>query len=107
MIKRLLIICVKGYRYFLSPWLGASCRFEPTCSAYSIQALEKYGAVKGSVLTIWRIIRCHPGCTGGHDPVPEKTSGTNQGLFTRLMYSGRTSELKSRAGQAQNTEKNL
>lgn len=107
MVKKWLIACVKGYRYLLSPWLGNSCRFEPTCSVYSIQALEKHGAFKGSALTAWRILRCHPGCAGGYDPVPENSSKTNQGLFTRLIDSERISELKSGAGQAQNTERNL
>jgi putative membrane protein insertion efficiency factor len=69
-MKRILIGIVKGYRLFLSPWLGSSCRFEPTCSVYSIQALEAHGAAAGSYLTLARIARCHPWCAGGHDPVP-------------------------------------
>jgi len=69
--RRALIGLVRGYRYFLSPWLGSSCRFEPTCSAYALQALEKHGATTGSVLTVTRIARCHPWCAGGHDPVPD------------------------------------
>jgi uncharacterized protein len=70
--RRLLIALVKGYRLFLSPWLGSSCRFEPTCSAYSLQALEQHGAGMGSYLTLRRLVRCHPFCAGGHDPVPEQ-----------------------------------
>jgi putative membrane protein insertion efficiency factor len=69
--RRLLIALVRGYRLLLSPWLGSSCRFEPTCSAYSLQALERHGALLGSGLTLARIARCHPWCAGGHDPVPE------------------------------------
>ena len=61
---------VRGYRLLLSPWLGSSCRFEPTCSAYSLEALEQHGAAKGSYLTLRRLARCHPWCVGGHDPVP-------------------------------------
>ena len=65
-----LIGIVKGYRLLLSPWLGSACRFEPTCSVYSIQALETHGAAKGSYLTLKRLGRCHPWCDGGLDPVP-------------------------------------
>jgi putative membrane protein insertion efficiency factor len=81
MIKKLLITVVKGYRLLLSPWLGSSCRFEPTCSAYSLQALEQHGAAAGSYLTVSRLLRCHPWCAGGHDPVPAKAPR----LFTRLF----------------------
>jgi putative membrane protein insertion efficiency factor len=70
MIRFLLIGLVKGYRLLLSPWLGSACRFEPTCSAYSLQALQLHGAAKGSYLTLRRLGRCHPWCAGGHDPVP-------------------------------------
>lgn len=69
--RRLLIALVKGYRLLLSPWLGSSCRFVPTCSAYSLDALQQHGAGMGSYLTLRRLVRCHPFCAGGHDPVPE------------------------------------
>ena len=65
-------IPVRGYRLFLSPWLGRSCRFQPTCSAYAMEALEKHGAIKGSLLAVKRIGRCHPLGGEGYDPVPEK-----------------------------------
>jgi putative membrane protein insertion efficiency factor len=78
--QRLLMALVRGYRFFLSPWLGSACRFEPTCSVYSLQALERHGALGGSYLTLHRLARCHPWCNGGHDPVPD----TLGGLFTRL-----------------------
>jgi len=71
MIRQLLIGIVKGYRLILSPWLGSVCRFTPTCSAYSLEALERHGAAAGSYLTVARIARCHPWCQGGHDPVPQ------------------------------------
>jgi putative membrane protein insertion efficiency factor len=70
-MKRPLIWLVKAYRLTLSPWLGSQCRFTPTCSLYSIEALEKHGAAAGSYLTLARIARCHPWCAGGHDPVPD------------------------------------
>lgn len=70
LMQQALVGIVKGYRLFLSPWLGSACRFEPTCSIYSIQALETHGAAKGSYLTLKRLGRCHPWCEGGLDPVP-------------------------------------
>lgn len=70
MFKTLLMGLVKGYRLLLSPWLGSSCRFTPSCSAYSLQALERHGALAGSYLTAARLVRCHPWCAGGHDEVP-------------------------------------
>ena len=83
MIQRLLIGVVKGYRLLLSPWLGSCCRFEPTCSAYSMQALQAHGAAAGSYLTLARLARCHPWCAGGHDPVPTEKPR----LFTQLLPS--------------------
>ncbi len=70
MMKRLLIGLVRLYRFALSPWLGSSCRFEPTCSAYALDALSAHGAAAGSVLVVSRLARCHPWCAGGPDPVP-------------------------------------
>ena len=61
---------VRGYQIFISPLLGPHCRFTPTCSAYFIEAVNKYGPFKGSWLGIKRILRCHPGNPGGYDPVP-------------------------------------
>ncbi len=61
---------IRFYRAAISPLLGANCRFIPTCSAYAMQAIEKYGAWKGGWLALRRILRCHPFCKGGYDPVP-------------------------------------
>jgi uncharacterized protein len=68
--QRFLMAVVKGYRLLLSPWLGSQCRFEPTCSAYALEALNRHGAGRGSYLAARRILRCHPWCAGGYDPVP-------------------------------------
>ena len=57
-----LILLVRGYRFLLKPWLGSACRFEPTCSAYAIEALQRHGALGGSALTGWRLLRCQPWC---------------------------------------------
>lgn len=64
----LLIAAVRCYQIFLRPLLGRHCRFTPSCSQYFILAVKKYGAIKGSVLGIWRICRCNPFNPGGHDP---------------------------------------
>lgn len=80
--QTLLIGLVRAYRLLLSPWLGSSCRFEPSCSAYSVQALQQHGAAVGSYLTLRRLARCQPWCKGGHDPVPPTRSAS---LFTRLV----------------------
>ena len=84
MMRRGLIGLVKGYRLILSPWLGSACRFEPTCSVYSIQALEQHGAGAGAWLTVARLARCQPWCQGGHDPVPAEAPRASR-LFSRLL----------------------
>lgn len=61
------------YRVTLSPLIGGHCRFEPTCSQYGLDAYRRYGAIRGSLLTARRILRCHPFSAGGYDPVPIKT----------------------------------
>lgn len=85
--QKTLVTLVKGYRLLLSPWLGSSCRFEPTCSAYSLQALQQHGAAKGSYLTLHRLARCHPWCRGGYDPVPSSAARSSGrfSLFTHLV----------------------
>jgi uncharacterized protein len=76
---------VRGYRLLLKPWIGNVCRFEPSCSQFALQALQAHGAVAGSALTTGRILRCHPWCDGGLDPVPDTYSLPGRGLFTRLL----------------------
>lgn len=73
--QRVLIGIVRFYRLFLSAWLGSQCRFEPTCSRYALEALERHGAAGGSYLAARRILRCSPWCAGGCDPVPEPRPG--------------------------------
>lgn len=69
-MKRTLVAIIEGYRRYLSPYLGRNCRFHPTCSAYTIEAIEKKGVVKGLLLGAWRILRCNPWNPNfGHDPV--------------------------------------
>ena len=70
-MKKVLIFFIKLYQRYLSPLKGhGTCIYTPTCSQYAIEALEKHGVMKGSLLTIWRILRCNPFAKGGYDPVP-------------------------------------
>lgn len=69
-MKKLLLALIKFYQTRISPHKAPSCRFYPTCSAYTYQAIEKYGALKGTYLGIRRILKCHPFHPGGYDPIP-------------------------------------
>ncbi len=70
MVKRILMVLIRGYQRFISPGLPSSCRYYPSCSEYTYQAIEKYGALRGGWMGIKRISRCHPFHPGGYDPVP-------------------------------------
>ena len=70
-MKKLLIGAIRLYRKTLSPLIGQQCRFEPSCSHYGEEAIAKHGALRGTILTVWRILRCGPWSKGGYDPVPE------------------------------------
>lgn len=69
-MRKLLIFVIKAYKRVLSPLLPPACRFLPTCSEYAVEAVEKHGALKGTYLALRRVLRCHPLCEGGFDPVP-------------------------------------
>ena len=69
-MKRLLLLLVQFYRSCISPLLQPSCRYYPTCSAYAMEAIERYGAWRGGWMALRRILRCHPFHAGGYDPVP-------------------------------------
>ncbi|NLT39899.1 MAG: membrane protein insertion efficiency factor YidD [Clostridiales bacterium] len=69
-MKRFFKALIRFYQKHISPLKRPSCRFIPTCSSYALEAIEKYGAFKGGLLTLWRILRCNPFCKGGYDPVP-------------------------------------
>ncbi|MGA9517957.1 MAG: membrane protein insertion efficiency factor YidD [Trichococcus sp.] len=73
-MKKIFIGLIRGYQKVISPLFPPSCRYYPTCSNYSVQAIQKHGAIKGSLMGIARILRCHPFVKGGYDPVPEQFS---------------------------------
>ena len=70
-MKRILLAMLRFYKRNTSPLLPNACRFTPTCSEYAMEAIQKHGALKGTGLAIWRVLRCNPFCKGGYDPVPE------------------------------------
>ncbi len=69
---KILIWIIRAYQWLLSPWLGNHCRFYPTCSHYAVEAIERHGPLRGSCLTLQRLLRCHPWHPGGVDPVPDR-----------------------------------
>lgn len=71
-MKKIFILFIKFYQKFISPLFPAKCRYYPTCSQYTLEAIQEYGAIKGTYLGIKRILRCHPFHEGGYDPVPKE-----------------------------------
>ena len=80
-MKKILLFFLKAYKKVISPILPPSCRFTPTCSEYAMEAIAKFGAIRGSLLGAWRLLRCNPFFKGGYDPVPEKFT------FKRVKYT--------------------
>ncbi|MFP1826386.1 membrane protein insertion efficiency factor YidD [Lonsdalea quercina] len=76
--SRLLIGLIRGYQRFISPLLGPHCRFHPTCSQYGIEAIRRFGMIKGCWLALKRVLKCHPLNPGGYDPVPPKTDNNRE-----------------------------
>lgn len=70
MVKRVLLVLIRGYQKYLSPLFLSSCIYEPSCSQYALEAIDKYGALRGLWLAFKRILRCNPFHKGGYDPVP-------------------------------------
>jgi len=68
-VRNLVLVMLRGYKWAMSPWLPASCRYVPTCSEYAMEAVERYGALRGGWMALGRLIRCHPFVKGGYDPV--------------------------------------
>ncbi|MCU0931650.1 MAG: membrane protein insertion efficiency factor YidD [Serpentinimonas sp.] len=92
--RQFLVGLVRAYRLLLSPLVGSGCRFEPTCSLYALGALERHGAAGGSYLTLRRLVRCHPWCDGGCDPVPDQIPRPRlPGLFSSLVAASKEKNL--------------
>ena len=78
-MQQLILLIIRAYRYLISPLLGNHCRFYPSCSNYAITAVERFGPLQGSWLSVRRLCRCHPWHEGGVDPVPEREKETVNG----------------------------
>ena len=87
MIRALMLALIRGYQRFVSPLFPPCCRYTPTCSAYAIEAIQRFGAIRGTGLAVWRILRCNPWGGHGYDPVPEKKPRRRK---TRLRREGET-----------------
>lgn len=72
LLSWILTLLIRFYQIVISPWLGSSCRYQPTCSSYMLEAIERWGPFKGLWIGLKRIVRCHPWGGSGYDPVPEK-----------------------------------
>lgn len=73
-MRKILVFFIRVYQYVISPYMAPSCRFTPTCSNYSIEAIQRFGVIKGCLLAVRRISSCHPWHEAGHDPVPSSFS---------------------------------
>ncbi len=76
--SRIIIVIIRVYQFVISPLLEPCCRFQPTCSHYTIEALKQFGMIKGSLLALKRLLKCHPLNPGGNDPVPLKTNDNRE-----------------------------
>lgn len=92
MLSRPVLALIRLYQRTISPSLGAQCRYQPTCSAYSYEAIERFGAIRGGWMAIRRIGRCHPGRAGGYDPVPERDREAEATVETSMSTRGESPE---------------
>lgn len=72
--RAVLLAMLRGYKWAVSPLFPPSCRYVPTCSEYAAEAVERHGALRGSAMAVWRVLRCHPFVRGGYDPVPNRVA---------------------------------
>ncbi len=85
-VRSVLLALLGVYRGAISPLLGERCRFYPSCATYAAEAIRIHGAVKGSALSLWRVLRCNPLTLGGPDPVPKQTGGDSERVTSSPMY---------------------
>lgn len=97
-MKKVLIFFLKVYKNGISPFLPQACRFTPTCSEYAMEAISKYGAIKGTILASYRLLRCNPFCRGGYDPVPETFT------FKRQNYLDESNLVENESDLGENEE---
>jgi putative membrane protein insertion efficiency factor len=90
-VKRPAIFLIRGYQRFISPLFPRRCKYEPTCSAYAVEAVSRFGFFRGSLLSIWRLIRCNPFSHGGFDPVRDEFT-LDVGPMDPAVYHGETRE---------------
>ena len=76
--KQIVLQLLKGYKWAISPMFPPSCRYTPTCSEYAMEAIDRYGAIRGGLMAAWRILRCHPFVKGGYDPVVKQSGDSTQ-----------------------------
>lgn len=95
-MKILLIWLIQGYRRLISPMFPPTCRFQPTCSQYALDAIERFGMVRGSWLAIRRILRCHPFHPGGYDPVPDLFWTVDKTPLTKAMAQSQDNPLRDK-----------
>jgi hypothetical protein len=86
--KNILLMLLRGYKWALSPMLPPACRYVPTCSEYAIEAVERYGALRGGAIVIWRLLHCHPFASGGFDPVPVPVERISDAALRRTAEGG-------------------
>jgi uncharacterized protein len=96
MLRWVFIGLIRLYQLTLSPFIGQVCRFSPTCSHYGIEAYRVHGSIKGTILTVWRILRCAPWSPGGYDPVPEKGKWNNRNLLEKFRAEQESSAVESK-----------
>jgi putative membrane protein insertion efficiency factor len=96
-MKRLLRFLLRGYQRWISPALLPACRYVPSCSQYALEAVELHGALRGSLLAGWRVLRCHPFVRGGYDPVPRPKSSPPRHPSTSLGAGSGTELLKTKS----------
>jgi putative membrane protein insertion efficiency factor len=87
-VKRVLVTAIVAYQRWFSSARPRRCRFEPTCSAYAVESIERYGAIRGCALAIWRLLRCNPFTHGGFDPVPRRFTLRGLGHVHPADYHG-------------------
>ena len=93
-MKPLVLWLLRTYKRWISPALPPSCRYVPTCSEYAMEAIERFGALRGGFMAAWRLLRCHPFVKGGYDPVVKRGDGSSEGLSTMpASYHGAIEEL--------------